>query len=143
MPSPSAPAADSAPTRQGATILWAAMAFAILVTTALGAYVAVSGPPEGSGQDLARFLFPLVFGFSLIAVTASRLAPVIVKGTGPKVAYNRAFLAFAACESACFFGIIALFVTHDLRLVAPIGGVFFAFVLLFPTASRWDRYLGG
>jgi hypothetical protein len=85
-------------------------------------------------------LFWLTAAVSVVAIAASRLLPPKL---GPfhagaeATAFTRLLVAWALCEAAALFPMVAWIVAGDLRLIGVFGVDVLALVLLFPSDHRW------
>jgi len=124
-------------TRRAAALVWGSMLVVPFFFMAL-ADVARWG---GRGAGATALLFWLTVGTSALLIVASRALP---ERLGPfragreATAFARLLVAWALCEAAALFPLVAWIVTGDPRLIGVFGVDLLALVLLYPSDHRWE-----
>lgn len=91
--------------------------------------------------QLRELLFWIAIAGSAFQIALSRVLPgrLAPRAPGPDaVAFARLLVAWALCESAALFPLVAYLVTGDPRLVGVFGVDLLALVLLYPSDGRWE-----
>jgi hypothetical protein len=112
--------------------LWAAMLVVPLAFMAMSRAVA-SGP---STPELTGLFFWIAVGASAFAIALSRVLPprLGVSRAGPEATIlSRLVVAWALCEAAILFPLVAHLLTGDLRLLGVFAVDMIALVLLYPS----------
>ena len=123
-------------TRGAATAAWGSM----VVLPFFFMAVADSARWGAVRAETTTPLFWLTVAVSAVAIAASRLLPPRL---GPfhagaeATAFTRLLVAWALCEAAALFPMVAWIVAGDLRLIGVLGIDVLALVLLFPSDHRW------
>ena len=124
-------------TRRAAALAWVAM----LVVPFFFMALAAASRRDGGGPGATTFLFWLTVGTSAVLVVLSRALP---ERLGPfrsgraATAFARLLVAWALCEAAALFPLVAWIVTGDPRLIGVFGVDLLALVLLYPSDHRWE-----
>ncbi len=125
--------------RRAASLAWWAM---VVLPFAFLAVVLGFGDVVPRGEGLQDTFFWIAIASSLLQVGLSRVLPAHLspRAPGPDgVAFARMLVAWALCESAALFPLVAFLVTGDPRLVGLFAVDLFALVLLYPGDAIWER----
>ncbi len=123
-------------TRAAATGVWAS-------TLALPVFfAAVVEAVRGSAPHLpaSGFLFGIVLATSAACIVLAQVLPRSVRpvAAGPEAtAFTRLLIAWALCEGAALYPLVAWIVTDDPRLLAVCAVDLLALALLYPSQARW------
>jgi hypothetical protein len=123
-------------TRGAATAAWGSM----VVLPFFFMAVADSARWGAARPETTTPLFWLSVAVSVVAIAASRVLPPRL---GPfragveATAFTRLLVAWALCEAAALFPLVAWIVAGDHRLIGVFGVDVLALVLLFPSDHRW------
>jgi hypothetical protein len=127
-------------TRRAATLVWASMLVVPFFFMAMA-----DAARRGDGQRGATaFLFWLTVGTSAALIALSRLLPDRLgpfRSGSAATAFSRLLVAWALCEAAALFPLVAWIVTGDPRLIGVFGVDLLALVLLYPSDLRWQSLL--
>jgi len=123
-------------TRRAATLAWGAM----LVVPFLFLAVAATARWRVGPPDAVALLFWATVALSLVNVTFSRVLPPRLgpfRAGREATAFGRLLVAWALCESAAMFPLVAWIISGDTRLIGVFGADLLALVLLYPSDHRW------
>jgi hypothetical protein len=125
-------------TRRAAAVMWGSMLLVPLFFLALAGTMRWPHPHVAS----AEALFWATVVSSAVEVGLSRVLPprLRLRQLGPEAtAFTRLLVAWALCEAAAFFPVVAWIVTDDPRLIAVCILGLLALALLYPGDRRWAR----
>jgi hypothetical protein len=95
----------------------------------------------GDRAGATALLFWLTVAVSALHIVLSRALPPRLGPfrAGPEAtAFARLLVAWAFCEAAALFPLVAWIVTGDPRLIGVFGVDLLALVILFPSDARWE-----
>lgn len=127
-------------TRKAALAIW--WALVLLPVAFLVVILGLDGEPQS--PELRPLFFWLAIGASALDVVLSRvLAPRVGSASSDReaLAFTRLLLAWALCEAAALFPLVAYLITGDARLVGVFAVDLLALVLLFPSEARIESLM--
>jgi len=106
--------------------------------------VAVAKQWAGGAPELRAVLFWIAIAVSAFDIALSRVLPgrIPLSRTGPEAtAFARLSLAWALCEAAILFPLVAYIMTGDGRLLGVFALDVIALLTLWPSDARWKAAL--
>jgi hypothetical protein len=122
-------------TRRAATLAWGSMLVVPFFFLALADSARWSGAPSAAAP-----LFWVTVAVSALNVVLSRALPPRLgpfRAGREATAFGRLLVAWALCEAAALFPLVAWIVCGDPRLIGVFGADLLALVLLYPSDARW------
>jgi drug/metabolite transporter (DMT)-like permease len=124
--------------RRVARVVWTSLVFLPVAFLA----VAFAVRPGGSESPaLTALLFWIAITGSAFDIALSRLLPPglgSASTSADTVTFTRLLVAWALCEAAALFPLVAFIVTRDPRLLGVFAVDLLALVLLYPSDLRWE-----
>ncbi len=124
-------------TRRSATLVWGSM----LVVPFFFMALADTARWRGGRPDATALLFWLTVAVSALNIVLSRALPPRLgpfRAGREATVFARLLVAWALCESAALFPLVAWIVSGDPRLIGVFGVDLLALLLLFPSDQRWE-----
>jgi hypothetical protein len=123
-------------------LVWAAL---LVLPVAFGLVVVSVRGPAAADPRLAPLFLWLAVGAAAFDLVLARVLPPRIgarRASAPEaVAFTRLLLAWALCEAAAIFPLVAYTVTGDVRLLWVSGAGLAAVALLHPGERRWQALL--
>jgi hypothetical protein len=135
---------DRAPHRPpGAVLVWASL---LVVPVAFGLVVGTVRDPAAADARFAPLFFWIALAASAFDLVLAWILPHRIgppRAAPETVALTRLLVAWALCEAAAIFPLVAYMITGDARLPWVSAAGLVALASLFPGERRWRAALPG